>query len=236
MRKTVPFWALATTALLATLTACGEGSGTAGTSVGDDDLGAVLAQVHAAGKPAYYLGPTVDRLPLTLLDVVEENAPAFQVEADYGTCASTGEGGCSAPVVVSTNDRRPDVQGTHCRRLEPQLGVAAGVLMGELTLVTGNVVITVSDFRGRDAGDDAQAALRLLTELRAVGDPRPVRRLPPPDAASSAWLDAVCGTTAGAEVSHDLGAGPGLVDSSPCSSVATSSVDLVVLAVSRLAW
>jgi hypothetical protein len=165
---------------------------------------AAVAEVEGAGKPAYYLGTKVGDLPLTALDLVEENAPAFQVEADYGTCESNGDGGCSAPVVVSTNDWRPDVQGFTCRRLEPQLGVPAGILMGELTLATGDLVVTVSDFRGRDGSDDVQPAVGLLPQLRSVGAARPVGTLPPPEPAVAAWMDEVCGTKPGSEVSHEL--------------------------------
>jgi hypothetical protein len=165
---------------------------------------ASVAEVKAADKPAYYLGTSVGDLPLTMLDLVEENAPAFQVEADYGTCESNGDGGCSAPIVVSTNDWRPDVEGVTCRRLEPQLGVPAGILMGELTLATGDLVVTVSDFRGRDASGDAQPAVRLLSQLRPVGAEQPVDTLPPPDPAVSTWMDEVCGSKPGREVSHPL--------------------------------
>jgi hypothetical protein len=196
--------AMGVAALSLTVTACGAGTEPQGNPMGTNDFDAAVAQVKAAGKPAYYLGSSVGDLPLTTLDLVEENAPAFQVEADYGTCESSGDGGCSAPVVVSTNDRHPDVQGTNCRRLEPQLGVPAGVLMGELTLVTDDVVVTVSDFRGRDASADVQPAVRLLSQLRSVGATQPVGALPPPDPAVAAWLDDVCGSTPGREVSHPL--------------------------------
>ena len=188
-------------ALVLTVSACGAGAFAQGTPLGANELHAVETQVKTAGKPAYYLGSSVGDLPLTLLDLVEENAPAFQVEADYGTCIAA-DGGCSAPVVVSTNDWHPDVAGMSCRRLDPQLGVPAGVLMGELTLVTDGVVVTVSDFRGRDDSDDVQPAVRLLSQLRAVGATQPVGTLPAPDPAVAAWMDDVCGSTPGLEVSH----------------------------------
>ena len=190
--------------LLATVAACGQGGFTQGAPMGSNDVAAAVAQVKEAGKPAYYLGAKVGDLPLTGLDLVEENAPAFQVEADYGTCDSGGDGGCSAPVVVSTNDRHPDVAGTSCRRLDPQLGVPAGVLMGELTLVTGDLVITVSDHRGGGASDDVRSTLRLLSRLGPVGATQTVGTLPPPRPDVAAWLDEVCGSTPGLEVSHPL--------------------------------
>ncbi len=193
-------------ALLLTLplAACGTGLRAHGNPMSSNAFDAAVAEVKGAGKPAYYLGASVGDLPLTALDLVEENAPAFQVEADYGTCESGGDGGCSAPVVVSTNDWRPDVQGFTCRRLEPQLGVPAGILMGELTLATSDLVVTVSDFRGRDASDDVQPAVRLLSQLRTVGTSQPLATLPPPDPDVAAWMDEVCGSTPGREVSHPL--------------------------------
>jgi hypothetical protein len=201
-------------ALTLTVTACGAGTLRQGNPMGTNDFDAAVAQVKAAGKPAYYLGSSVGDLPLTTLDLVEENAPAFQVEADYGTCESPGDGGCSAPVVVSTNDWRPDVEGTTCRRLEPQLGVPTGILFGELTLVTDDLVVTVSDFRGRDARGDVQPAIRLLSQLRSVGATQPVGTLPPPDPAVAAWMDEVCGSTPGREVAHELEGALGPLDNS----------------------
>lgn len=196
--------AIGAAALVLAASACGAVSFSKGTPLPANELRAAVGEVKAAGKPAYYLGSRVGDLPLTALDLVEENAPAFQVQADYGTCTG-GDGGCSAPVVVSTNDRRPDVQGTHCRRLDPQLGVPAGILMGELTLVSGGLLVTVSDFRDRDGSDDdVQPALRLLPQLQAVGTTQPVGTLPPPDAAAAAWMDEVCGSTPGLEAAHDF--------------------------------
>ena len=203
-------------ALLLTLplAACGTGLRPQGNPLSTNAFDAAVAEVTGAGKPAYYLGTSVGDLPLTALDLVEENAPAFQVEADYGTCESSGDGGCSAPVVVSTNDWRPDVEGLTCRRLEPQLGVPAGVLMGELTLVTADLVVTVSDFRGHNASGDIEPAVRLLPQLRSVGTSQPVGTLPPPKPAVAAWMDEACGTKPGSEVSHELEGELGPLDNS----------------------
>ncbi|KRF22572.1 hypothetical protein [Phycicoccus sp. Soil802] len=202
-------------ALVLALAACGAGSsfGT-GQALSSNDFRAAVDQIAATGKPAYYLGSSYDDLPLTWLDLVEENAPSFQVQADYGTCESFGDGGCSDPVVVSTNDWRPDVDGLTCQRLDPQLGVPAGVVMGELTLVTGELVITVSDFRERPDGDGIRPAVRALATLRRVGEASPVGSLPPPTPEVAGWMDEVCGTTPGQEVSHELGGGPDALDNS----------------------
>lgn len=200
-------------ALVLTLAACGEGSSfSAGKSLSSNEFRAAVGEIEAAGKPAYYLGPSYGGLPLTVLDLVEENAPAFQVQADYGTCESSGDGGCSDPVVVSTNDLQPDVGELTCRRLEPQLGVPTGVVMGELTLVTGGLVVTVSDFRERPGGDGIGPAVRALSALRQVGESSPIGSLPPPTPVAAAWVDEVCGTTPGQEVSHELDGGPDALD------------------------
>ena len=207
----------ATTAVVLVLAvaACGEGGSFAtGQSLSSNEFRAAVDQVQAAGKPAYYLGPAYDGLPLTMLDLVEENAPAFQVQADYGVCEPSGDGGCSDPVVVSTNDWRPDVDGLSCERLEPQLGVPAGVVMGELTLVTGELVITVSDFRERPDGDGIGPAVRALPALRQVGASAPIGTLPAPTPELAGWMDEVCGSTPGQSVSHELGDGPGALDNS----------------------
>jgi len=200
--------------VLLVVAGCGAAGPPTGDALSDNEFGTAVAQVEAAGRPAYYLGDTYGGLPLTWLDLVEENAPAFQVEADYGTCDASGDGGCSAPVVVSTNDWRPDLQMLHCQRLAPQLGVPAGVLMGELTLATGRLLVTVTDFRERPAGDGIQPAIRALSSLRQVGQAGPVSSLPPPAPEVSAWMDEVCGAKPGQEVSHDLDEGPGALDNS----------------------
>lgn len=223
----------ATAAVLLTLTAtgCGAGSQGKGNPLATTVFDAVVTQIERTGKPAYYLGSSLGDLPLTGLDVVEENLPAFQVEADYGTCESSGDGGCSAPVVVSTNDWHPDVDGTTCRRLEPQLGVPAGILFGELTLVTGDLVVTVSDFRDRDPSGDVQPAIRLLPELRSVGAAQPVGVLPSPDPEVAAWMDDVCGATPGGEVSHELAG-----ESSPLDNVHVPDFTVERLGGGQLAW
>ena len=198
--------------VLMVVAACGAAHPLTGNALSDNEFDTAVAQVKGAGKPAYYLGDTYGGLPLTGLDLVEENAPAFQVEADYGTCDAGGDGGCAAPVVVSTNDWRPDLQVMHCQRLAPQLGVPAGVLMGELTLATNQQLVTVTDFRERPAGDGVQPALRALSSLRQVGQAAPVDSLPPPTPEVSAWMDEVCGAKPGQEVSHDPGEGAGALD------------------------
>ena len=198
--------------VLMVVAACGAAHPLTGNALSDNEFDTAVAQVQAAGKPAYYLGDTYGGLPLTGLDLVEENAPAFQVEADYGTCDAGGDGGCAAPVLVSTNDWRPDLQGLHCRRLDPQLGVPAGEVMGELTLVTGEQLVTVSDFRERPGGDGIEQAIRALGSLRKVGEGGALATLPPPAPEVASWLDELCGTTPGQEVSHDLEEGPGALD------------------------
>lgn len=229
--------AMAASVVAISLSACGAAPGgdssfRAGSALPQREVDSVIAQVRATGKPAYYLGTTVDDLPLTVLDLVEEDAPTLQVEADYGGCQPSGDGGCADPVVVSTSDRPPDVFGTHCLRLEPQLGVPAGVVMGELTLVTGEVVVTVSDMRGRDDHDDGiRSALALLPRLRALGETGPPTALPLPSKASAAWMDEVCGTRPGGEVSHDP-------DSQPVPTVPDHVPDFTVerLGGGTLSW
>ena len=68
-----------------------------------------------------------------------ENGPEFQVWASYGSChpAAFDDGGCMDPLSVSTMDWRPDGTGVSCQRLEPQLGVPAALISGELILFTG---------------------------------------------------------------------------------------------------
>jgi hypothetical protein len=213
MRSPTLIPATAAFVLVLAVSACGVGgSFTTGQSLGNNEFRVAVDQIKSAGKPAYYLGSSYDGLPLTGLDLVEENAPSFQVEADYGGCEPTGDGGCSDPVVVSTNDRRPDIDGLSCQRLGPQLGVPAGVVMGELTLVTGQLVLTVSDSRERPGGDGIEPAIRSLSALRQVGESTPVGSLPPPTPEVAGWIDEVCGRTPGQEVSHELGGGPGALD------------------------
>jgi hypothetical protein len=232
MRRThLLFSVTAALLLTTTLTACGAASQASGVPLPRKAFDAAVAEVKSTGKPAYFLGTSLGDLPLTALDLVEENAPAFQVEADYGTCHAAGDGGCSAPVVVSTNDRRPDVEGTTCRRLEPHLGVPAGILFGELTLVTGDLVVTVSDFRDRGARDDVEPALRLLPRLMAVDATRPVGTLPPPDPPVAAWMDEVCGSTPGREVSHEIGG-----EQSPLDNFQVPDFTVERLGGGQLAW
>lgn len=197
-------------AVLATgLAACGART-SPGTYVGDDVVSAVADELRAEGRVAYYLGPEADGNALVDIDRVEENGPAFQFWASYGTCTPPpgyDQGGCGEPVTTSTMDWRPDMTGLWCRRLEPQLGVPAGEIMGELTLFTQRVqvsVVAMRDREGEDGGEGVAQALALLGGLRAVGGDRPVDSLPPPDADIAGWVDALCGTVPGQDVEHPM--------------------------------
>ncbi|HET6968591.1 MAG TPA: hypothetical protein VFI44_09950, partial [Ornithinibacter sp.] len=150
------------------------------------------------------------------IDRVQENGPAFQVWASYGTCTPPpgyDEGGCGEPVTASTLDWQPDLAGLWCRRLDPQLGVPTGEIMGELTLFTERVQVAVVDQRDREGeggGEGVTHALALLDGLRPVGDTQRLGALPPPDPDIAAWVDELCGTVPGQSVEHpmeDLGGG-----------------------------
>ena len=106
--------------------------------------------------------------------------------------AAFDDGGCVDPISVSTMDWRPDGTGVTCQRLEPQLGVPAVLLSGELILFTGRAQVSVLDARG-PADDDGHRGLALLKDLRAIGagspsapSPRPTRRSPTGSTTSAA--------------------------------------------------
>jgi hypothetical protein len=187
-----------------TVSACGSGTA-AGTYVGDGSVQSVADELRAEGRAAYYLGPEASGLALTDVTRVTENGPEFQVWASYGTChpAMFDDGGCMDPLSVSTLEWRPDVTGVTCQRLEPQLGVPAGLVMGELTLFTERVqvgVVHVDDL----ADYDGHRGLALLKDLRAIGATQPVGTLPPPDPEVATWVDGFCGTVPGASVEHPM--------------------------------
>jgi hypothetical protein len=190
------------------LAACGAGT-EPGTYVGDPSVRAVAELVHTEGRTAYYLGPQAAGLALTDVTRVTENGPEFQVWASYGSChmAAFDEGGCMDPLSVSTIDWRPDGSGVSCRRLEPRLGVPAGLVNGELTLFTGRVTVRV--LQVDDLADyDGHRGMALLGQLREIGAPAPVATLPAPDPEVAAWVDDFCGSVPGASVDHPIEDGP----------------------------
>jgi hypothetical protein len=213
------------------LAACGART-SAGSYVGDDAVAAVAAQLDAEGRVAYYLGPKADKLALTGIDRVTENGPDFQVFATYGSCspAMFDEGGCMDPMSVDTMDWRSDLTGSSCQRLEPQLGVPAGLVMGELILFTQRTTVRV--LNAKDLADyDGHRGLALLPMLRRIGDSQPVGMLPPPDPELAKWVDELCGTVPGATVEHPIEEAPGALDN-------TDVPDFTVeqLGGGRLAW
>ncbi len=223
-RKRIVGW-VACAALAATLGACGETTGTSegvstasGRYVGDDAVAAVAEELREEGRTAYYLGPEADGNALSSIDRVTDNGPSFQVWASYGTCSpapGSDEGGCGDPVTASTRDWQPDMAGLWCRRLDPQLGVPAGEVMGELTLFTDRVqlgVVHLADRVGEGGGEDVTHALALLNTLRPVGDTQAVTSLPPPDADIATWVDGLCGTVPGQVVEHSMEDLPGQLD------------------------
>jgi hypothetical protein len=194
----------AVVAAAAALAACGASTGP-GSYVGEPSVRAVAGQLSDEGRDAYYLGPEAAGLALTDLTRVTENGPEFQVWASYGSChpAAFEEGGCMDPLSVSTRDWRPDVTGVSCTRLEPQLGVPAGLVMGELTLFTSRVQVAVVHVD--DLTDlDGHRGLALLKDLRVIGASEPVGSLPPPDPEIAAWVDGLCGAVPGASVEHPI--------------------------------
>ncbi len=200
--------ATAAGAVLLTLTGCSVRAST-GTYVGDPSVAAVAQQVGSEGRTAYYLGPEAGGLALTDVTRVTDNGPDFQVWASYGSClqAAFDDGGCVDPISVSTMDWRPDGTGVTCQRLEPQLGVPAVLLSGELILFTGRAQVSVLDARG-PADDDGHRGLALLKDLRAIGAGSPVGTLPPPDPEVAHWVDDFCGTVPGQTVDHPIGEEP----------------------------
>ena len=196
--------------------------------MGDGSVQSVADELRAEGRAAYYLGPEASGLALTDVTRVTENGPEFQVWASYGTChpAMFDDGGCMDPLSVSTLEWRPDVTGVSCQRLEPQLGVPAGLVMGELTLFTERVqvgVVHVDDL----ADYDGHRGLALLKDLRVIGAAQPVGTLPPPDPEVATWVDGFCGTVPGASVEHPMEEPPGATSGGPGRAGSTPRVSAV---------
>lgn len=203
-------------AVAATLTSCGAAT-SPGTYVGDNAVSAVAEELEAEGAVAYFLGASAAGLNLTHVARVTENGPDFQVFTSYGTCrpAMFEEGGCMDPLMVDTMAWRPDLTGVSCQRLDPQLGVPAGLIMGELTLFTERLQVRV--LHADDLADyDGHRGLALLDQLRPVGESRPIGSLPPPEPEVARWVDEFCGTVPGEVVDHPMEDASEPLDNTPC--------------------
>ena len=216
---------VAAVAVGAMAAACGASS-SPGSYVGDAAVAAVAAELDAEGRVAYYLGPEAAGLALTNIERVTQNGPDFRVFAAYGTCrpGALEDGGCMDPMSVDTMDWRPEMTGSSCQRLEPQLGVPAGLIMGELTLFTQRLAVRV--LNAEDLADyDGHRGLALLPSLRRVGASQPVGTLPPPDPELAGWVDGLCGALPGGRVEHPIDEEPGAQSpsSTPSSSGSGSS-------------
>lgn len=212
-------------ALLSAATLAGCGSRVwAGDYVGHEALDAVTAELGTERRVAYYLGPEAGGLALTHIERVTENGPDFQVFAAYGTCRAGlfEEGGCMPPVSVDTIDWRPDLTGSSCQRLDSQLGVPAGLIMGELTLFTERLTVRV--LHAEDLADyDGHRGLALLPHLRRVGASQPVGTLPPPDPELAEWVDELCGAVPGDTVEHPIEEAPDSRSPTPTTLTPPSS-------------
>jgi hypothetical protein len=188
--------ALAGLAILCVVAACGSGGTSPGHYLGDDAVASMATELQDEGRTGYYLGPEANGLALTNVDRVTENGPDFQFWAAYGRCevAPFEDGGCADPLSVATRAWRADTTGISCQRLEPQLGVPTGVVSGELTLFTGDVLVSVLSFDDPEVSAVDQG-LVLVPGLRAVGSDGPVGVLPPPVPELAAWVDTICGST-----------------------------------------
>ena len=152
-------------------------------------------------------GPEAGGFALTHIERVTENGPDFQFFAAYGACSPGGffgEGGCMDPMSVDTMDWRPDLTGVSCQRLEPQLGVPAGLVGGQLTLFTERLTVQVLDA----ADVDGRRGLTLLPSLRRVGASQPVDTLPSPEPELAKWVDGLCGAVPGETIEHPVGEEP----------------------------
>lgn len=119
------------------------------------------------------------------------------------------------PLMVDTMAWRPDLTGVSCQRLDPQLGVPAGLIMGELTLFTERLQVRV--LHADDLADyDGHRGLALLDQLRPVGESRPIGSLPPPEPEVAKWVDEFCGTVPGEVVDHPMEDASEPLDNTPC--------------------
>lgn len=203
----------------ATVAGCGASSRTpSGNDVSTDAVAALGAELDEEGRAAYYFGPEAAGLPLTHIERVTQNGPDFQFFAAYGTCRSGPgeEGGCMDPLSVDTTDWHPELSGVSCQRLEPQLGVPAGLIMGELTLFTDRLTVRVVHAEDR-ADYDGHRGLALLPSLRQVGATSPVGTLPPPSPEFAQWVDRLCGAVPGETVEHPIEEEPGVGPTSSTS-------------------
>ena len=209
--------------IAATVAGCGASS-LSRDDVGADAVEALGAELDEEGRAAYYFGPEAAGLPLTHIERVTQNGPAFQFFAAYGTCrpGPGEEGGCMVPMSVDTMDWHPELSGVSCQRLEPQLGVPAGLIMGELTLFTDRLTVRV--VHAEDLADyDGHRGLALLPSLRRVGATNPVGTLPPPSPDFAQWVDWLCGAVPGKSVEHPIEEEPGVGPTSSTSPTAAPS-------------
>jgi hypothetical protein len=150
---------------------------------------AAIAEAKASRVKGYYLGDSFGGWNLG-----HYRREANLTSVTYGSCVGGGEGGCGAPIAITTEamvvaDLDPQIQS--CVRVADQRQVMVFAYSrdgrhadpGQAEVLTAGNVIGIS----ADAAMSAIAAVQSIDGSIAPGDP-----LPPPAAASVAWLKRNC--------------------------------------------
>ena len=158
-----------------------------------DQLPRVAAELAAAGRIAYYLGPTAAGHDFDGIAWIDNQGPLLIIEANYGPCDPGVEGYCGDPISVSTQEWEQLPTGFPCARLEPRLSVPTAVISGQLHLFTGRLQVKIVDDADLDVPDrPVENALALVAQLRNLSGTEPLGQLPPPAPEVVAWLDQSC--------------------------------------------
>ena len=158
-----------------------------------DELPRFAAELAAAGKVAYYLGPKAAGYDFDGIAKIENQGPLHSIEAFYGPCDPGVEGYCADPIFDSTQEWEQLPAGFPCARLEPRLSVPTAVIGSQLHLFTARLQIKIVDDADLNHPNrPVDQALALVPQLRTLDGSKPLDQLPAPAPEIVAWLDETC--------------------------------------------
>jgi hypothetical protein len=158
------------------------------------EIDSALAEITSTHREAFYLGDEADGKHLAV--ITDEYGVLY---FNYGRCLDNSEGGCNRPLNVRSQPTNNWGSGGEvaepCERLRPVLGVPAATMSGDLAVFTGSSIVIIGYLKVVPNGyeNDQPRQASLAPQLRAVGQSKAAKSLPPPDPDTQAFVDQHCG-------------------------------------------
>lgn len=160
------------------------------------DIKNTLGDLTRHSREAFYLGDEVGGFSLAQISEVDG-----RLLFEYGRCMDSNfMSSCDRPLTVSSqpteNWGQADELGSPCTRSPSLRGVPVATLLGDVTVFTGSSIVAITFLESNRDGyvSDPDRESTFIPELREITQSAPGTTLPPPKAATKAFVED-CGRT-----------------------------------------